>query len=1176
MLLSACLAFFVSLGTAVAQDAQPSLPPMYDQGESVAEITSGQKVCLMNGGGTSYNQGLYLGVVGETADKATVQFSGTIGSDNVFEFEATGKECEGHPTWRLKQSATGYYLKAYQMGGEGLGATAFTTNASEAFECTVLHPLGLDYEDPRQSMTTGNAGQQFNADAYILCDAAEQPNVTASYFLHYCSIGTYADTNEWLVLEVTQLTDYPAVLSTVLSTEMPSGMNAYVTGTTPGTFDADAVAALATAYQKALDVANNPDATYDECNAAYVDYYNAKKACEASCVTVKDGGYYVFLNQRNQGGIYDDGASLKGTAAYEVPTPETAKPADAKYVFKAIAAEEEGAFYFQNISTGRYMGRTTTTSAQVPSTETNDYAISVAVSLKNEASIYGCFALNAPSCPYHLDASNKVVRWTSTGMGNLFKIVDVDNVSEILEGMVEQDKLNTSLSTLAQKASILYNKARHYDSDATPNTDFSAQGLVSDVASLSTNAQSTGEATTDNPTQGYLVSLLDDNFATYFHSDWNTSSAPAAYHYIQADLGEAIQTFTIKYSQRHNNNSYPPAKIRVYGADSPEGPWVMSGVYGLTYDYALSDDDAAAAGITLAGVKNSFAGICGINLEAPHRYVRLEVIENRSAAGLVNGYPMFYLSELRFYPATYSAAQSPAFEAVDATVAAALAAQIQAAFNEVVAEKATQETIDALQAAYDAFVAQFPDVDVLKAAISDAETLANKENMPIGTELGQFSQESFDALKATISEKQPLVDEPVLTLDQINSAIADLEKSVAAFKSSLVLPEAGKVYVLRGMTTSAENTRALNAAIYAIGNNTSSSLLSLEQAEGGVDWFTDPTEFINQLWLVESVGDGQITLRNLGTGTYIGKQNELSESLPSVSEPTSLGIQSCFVTAGFNLIVGDGTYANFGGGVESIVAWNSASGTDNSSIKFEEVDPSYYIGNTYWYWPETSGPSVMTLPFAISSDFGSAGKAYDVAGIYNEGEEWSVELTEFSESVIPAGMPFVFVPEEGAGAFTTIADRTFLTVETAATDILDMDYATAAVPSAGGKLVGTLTEMDSEGEARIPYNSVVFSGGKPVIVGATSEASALLADANSGYITWTEGETLTEKSDLSIALPGAITSGIGHVTFVDANADVDVYTISGVKVRQNVKNADATKGLPAGVYVVGGRKVLVK
>lgn len=61
----------------------------------------------------------------------------------------------------------------------------------------------------------------------------------------------------------------------------------------------------------------------------------------------------------------------------------------------------------------------------------------------------------------------------------------------------------------------------------------------------------------------------------------------------------------------------------------------------------------------------------------------------------------------------------------------------------------------------------------------------------------------------------------------------------------------------------------------------------------------------------------------------------------------------------------------------------------------------------------------------------------------------------------------------------------------------------------------------------------------------------------------------------------AINYTVGDVTAIDAveveaAANVDVVTVLGVVVRHNVPAAEATQGLPAGLYIVGGQKVLVK
>lgn len=44
---------------------------------------------------------------------------------------------------------------------------------------------------------------------------------------------------------------------------------------------------------------------------------------------------------------------------------------------------------------------------------------------------------------------------------------------------------------------------------------------------------------------------------------------------------------------------------------------------------------------------------------------------------------------------------------------------------------------------------------------------------------------------------------------------------------------------------------------------------------------------------------------------------------------------------------------------------------------------------------------------------------------------------------------------------------------------------------------------------------------------------------------------------------------------IDSDSLIDVYTIQGVKVRSNVKAAEALKDLPRGIYIAGGRKVMI-
>lgn len=56
---------------------------------------------------------------------------------------------------------------------------------------------------------------------------------------------------------------------------------------------------------------------------------------------------------------------------------------------------------------------------------------------------------------------------------------------------------------------------------------------------------------------------------------------------------------------------------------------------------------------------------------------------------------------------------------------------------------------------------------------------------------------------------------------------------------------------------------------------------------------------------------------------------------------------------------------------------------------------------------------------------------------------------------------------------------------------------------------------------------------------------------------------------------GNIPTGVADVTIDDSPRAVNVYTISGTMLRHNISPADAVTGLPAGIYIVGNKKIAV-
>lgn len=1120
----------------------------YETGDQVTDIAKvaadGTPVLLMSAmTNVSWcNPGLYLSPEG---------FTESVASTGLYKFEATGNTVDGSPTYYLYSVSEGKYIRAEVFNTGITGATGddtsdlppsdaggryytYTSSTSNAYEFTALNPV--EGSSDVRTKVDGDV----DAESFVFTEKTAQPLGNYAHFGTYGDglFTIYEDCIQWDIFEAKELVGADK-LAAYLDSNYPNGVESlYVSGSNPGNVPTDVYQALVSAYTAALDLSNASGTTEAQAEAAIAALDKAADAAEAAIITLQDGKYYFFNSfQSGNPYVYADASGLHGSSSYKVPTAETATISDAAYIWKAISTGN-GQWAFLNIGTQKYAGEQATTSAKVP---TSDTPVAFTLTYKSNLAA-GRFNIHNSTLYYHIDGSMNMVRWNdadAAGDQFAFTVCD-DAIATALESQAAQNNLNEELATAIDNATALYNKGRiSTATGATADDLFDEPGLVTSVDKLSSNATEAGEGSLDN--------LVDGDFSTYFHSCWSGTTvgggeAPNDYHYIQADLGQAVSNIVIKYSKRHNNQTnFNPTKVRFYGSNDGEN-WTYGGTFPLTYDYeaTLSDTETASNFIGIRGFENSEA----------YRYVRIAVVETQLNTGKINGYPYFYLSELHFYGnGTYDKANS-VFENIDADVASTFKSAIDAALAEQAGGKATAETIAALKAATETFEAQYPDVTLLTSAISAAK--ATSTGYPTGDELGYYSADEQQNLDSVIEAVEATVTDN-MTRTAINEGIAKLDAAVAAFKATLILPEAGKIYVLRGMTTDANNTRAVDAPIYSTGNGTTTYLKSL--ATTAAEYADlDLSSNLNYLWRVTAIGNGKITLQNVGTGYYMNTQSSLNGAITNVPEPTELGIQGISVGGGFNLIVGDGLYVNFQGQGVNMVAWSSASGADNSSIKFEEMTDEY-TGATAW--PVTAGrKQIITLPFAVTVP--GEGTAYTVLGQKETDGVFTLELKTIADGTsLQAGEPFLFVPEDGVSSITLITD---------ANSFDEITYATEGLTA--GNITGVISESTVEGTAK-----AILRNGAALVIGNDTAESLRAIDANTGYINYAE---TTETGDAQIVLSESMTTGIANAIITDSNATVDVYTVAGVRVRSNVKAAGAAGNLPAGLYIIGGQKVIVK
>lgn len=197
----------------------------------------------------------------------------------------------------------------------------------------------------------------------------------------------------------------------------------------------------------------------------------------------------------------------------------------------------------------------------------------------------------------------------------------------------------------------------------------------------------------------------------------------------------------------------------------------------------------------------------------------------------------------------------------------------------------------------------------------------------------------------------------------------------------------------------------------------------------------------------------------------------------------------------------------------------------------------------------------ICLPNAVAAADVSGAVFYTVAGKRMEGEAVkSVVLTEATE--LEAGVPYIFQ---------------------ATADKLVAAYSGEAVTAAArvNGLAGALTAINAAQDAadETLTGAYILSGNELWLCGA-----GCWLNANRAYLVLEEvpvADASVKGIELSLdALPTAVEG----VEAADAAADapVDVYTLSGVRIRTQVRAAAATAGLPRGIYLVKGEKVIVK
>lgn len=1037
--------------------------------------------------------------------------------------------------------------------------------------------------------------------------------------------GTNYSKNVWNIFEVEE-NNAKTSLNNVLDATFGEGFDidglvdatkkdAYVLGTDIGQYDAAKYAVLKDLYTKAkAAVDGGSELTETELDKLAEELPKAFNEFKASGKPLTEG-YYIVESYRSHketgydgGALYDEGAVKPGAkrllwtykgGATTYKQGEELDHKSLKFIWKVEKDNAHpGFFFFKNMQTERYINKSEPAGFNQTVEMSNERLASYnIVANRNQA---GFFTFYSPDLWRGKGFGGATKdRWEFGGLhpgGDHERVVVWDwqaPASAFYARTITQEQIDKLLSVAQQginndKANALVNQAQAALDKGYAYMAVNEQGTRLEFANsgdfskdndpgLVTSADHLKCPMADKDEGKDLNFLLDGDANTFFHSTWHGGEdAWKGNHFLQFQLEAPQQELLLKWVKRvHDNaNGGAPAKVTLWGTKSDEAldkgkenktndageevmdydawkkqGWDSLAVSTFNYPYAIKVGEAT---------KNNYAGVAYFKVPAGYKNFRLEVVSRANGAGADgNGNRFFYGSEFRVYKGAYDEVNSLNASVPKADIDA-LNAAIAKLNTEVKAEKATKESIEALQKAYDQFLKNYPEPKRVTDALAEAQKLSTSSVE--GAEVGYYKEGAKAKLEAVITSVKTQLEAQVKTkapnVEQINAYLAELNAGLAEFAKQLIMPEAG---VYRIQSASAEKTRE-GRMITAINSSRESHLKMwgrvLDPNNKGV--YKDEDGFSSVLgayWDVQKVENGY-TLKNVYTGLYAapksGQAMMTQSETPYVFNVTFAKTPGCF---NFVIKADDAEAKKIYVNAESdnLVLWNSAEGQDNSAFKFlpatEDLKNALNPDYGFKVYVQAKVAQIITLP--VNAGFDSEnGQFYTVIG---QDAESKIQLAAVTDNKLNAGQAYVYKPaEKNESNFVTLYP----------TKDVNMDYTKLNPTHTPGQAVNGLTPVFEN--TRLNEESGIFNRDHSLVL--LSEPNESVA-ANTGY--FDKMPVTDKKGDAELKAEDTITS-LGRVVVLNGKAGkAGVYTLSGVRVN----NANH---LPAGVYIVNGKKQVVK
>lgn len=974
------------------------------------------------------------------------------------------------------------------------------------------------------------------------------------------------------------------------------GNGYFPTGTEPGQYDADAVAAFEQVLEAGIK-ADEPGAeplTLEQIAALKQALEEAYQAVLDSKVPyILPDGYYrirgalIFSNEVNIGEVDDAGNPVtetrdvykymysdlnNGTIRARWQTPDDLGT-DCTALW--LVTRKEGGYDIVNMATeGRFNTVATSTAVTLSTNVENLMALDHVVNIDGVNYVNIRVATQEANARLYLHmgghgngtgVSGNIVGWeNSYSNGNFgatewtFEPVSQEEADAIVEAYAPSKDHEQMVSNY--KAMVADVQPKLVIAKDISVEIFDDQPLITSVEQLSSPYTEESEGSLDQLLDG-RANNGEDNF---WHSNWTGGSVAAHTHYLQVALPDDDHPLiTIQFTRR-NVASDHITKWGVWGSNNPDAPdeeWVE--LASLNTPYSSSTETIVTDLFETQGMQ----------------YLRFY------ADATTTGRGYWHMAEFQLYPG----------QVIDpATSQYKVMGDIATNLEKVIADQADIEDEDlspanynALKEAYDAFIAKFVDPAPLREAIETAE--AKADGIVVGSQPGFWERTDVaNSIKAAIEAAKAYDVAGDYSAEQSTAHIEALQAQADAVAPAAIGIKTDKWYRLRfgteaefeqygwsfeagnpTTTTVDEQVYTINEALWGkyvtagrhttlqpaegVTANDVEALESAEEAPMGTNLFLDDAADISvpdmSLFRFVAVADTAYMLQHKGSNLFI-KAAGTSGAVSLSPHPSLFKVRA--IGYGLNALAAESitgqaqSFLHAQVAQNIMVTWNVDHPGSRSGFFIEEaadVDAAY-DGQDFFAPLQFGSVHMFCFPVPIQA----------ADGMYAVSKADGTDITLAPIKEAEAGRPFVFINGD--------TEQYVAEEEEADAVALKHGYELVTEPDTTAIIRGTFTNL-------VVGNGVIVAEGNKLAVAKRSNTSVA---ANRAYIKADEKYDLEAEVTMTIDMNGqdGINAAIANVA-----RRGELYTTDGRLVQRNA-NLNTLRHMPKGIYILNGTKVTVK